>query len=450
VINIGSKYNIDSVKALFKENNLILDTDKYINNHTKMPCHDKDGYKYEVSVNSVVNSKTPQKFSKYNRFSIDNIQLMLDKDNCNTKIIEEEYVNSRTKMRFICSCGTEFKADLLQLVSDGKRYCNYCAKSKRYDGNDYYEIALNKCKDNNCQLLSKTIIRTNHIVKYICNKHLDKGVQSNLFHVFINNKFVCKYCAIENMGKLHRTSKEDIIALLDEKGFDYVDHDYIKETPKSSSRVRIHCICRSHRDKGVQYISLTNLKTNKCGCVYCIGRGRTKESLQEECNEMNNNLTVVEFNSYTNIMMKCNHCGYIWKTNGVNITQGHGCPKCCKSKGEQKIETILKNNAIKYKPQYSENGCRDILPLPFDFYLYDLNIMIEVDGKQHYEPICFGGISIEEAQENFKIVQKHDSIKTAYCKNNGIRLLRIPYFIIEDKTIDLENYLLNLINNYTH
>ena len=41
-------------------------------------------------------------------------------------------------------------------------------------------------------------------------------------------------------------------------------------------------------------------------------------------------------------------------------------------------------------------------------------------------------MSQEQAEEIFKKVQIRDSIKTEYCKNNGLFLLRIPYWQKDD------------------
>ena len=65
--------------------------------------------------------------------------------------------------------------------------------------------------------------------------------------------------------------------------------------------------------------------------------------------------------------------------------------------------------------------------MPFDFYLLDLKILIEYDGSQHYSPQQIKGISIEKAKINFERCQINDKIKTQYCKDNNIDLLRIPY-----------------------
>lgn len=65
--------------------------------------------------------------------------------------------------------------------------------------------------------------------------------------------------------------------------------------------------------------------------------------------------------------------------------------------------------------------------LPFDFYLPKYNLCIEYDGEQHFSPTTIGGISIEQGQLNFERLQINDQIKTQYCKDKGIQLLRIPY-----------------------
>ena len=101
---------------------------------------------------------------------------------------------------------------------------------------------------------------------------------------------------------------------------------------------------------------------------------------------------------------------------------GAGCPTCNNSIGESEIRKILLDTQISFIPEHRFNDCRNMHPLPFDFYLPELNVCIEYDGIQHYEPIKhFGG---EEALTEIK---KRDKIKTNYCNDNDITLLRIRY-----------------------
>lgn len=89
---------------------------------------------------------------------------------------------------------------------------------------------------------------------------------------------------------------------------------------------------------------------------------------------------------------KCD-CGKEIDVLKMYLTRGDatscGCRK--KSAGAVKIETLLRNKNIDFEREKKFDNCRDILPLPFDFYLYNKNTLIEFDGQQHYHPIsCFG------------------------------------------------------------
>lgn len=66
--------------------------------------------------------------------------------------------------------------------------------------------------------------------------------------------------------------------------------------------------------------------------------------------------------------------------------------------------------------------------LRFDFYIPEDNLCIEYDGKQHYEYIAeLHGDDFNIGTQRFKAQQVRDEIKTEYCKEKGINLLRIKY-----------------------
>lgn len=107
--------------------------------------------------------------------------------------------------------------------------------------------------------------------------------------------------------------------------------------------------------------------------------------------------------------------------------QGNGCKKCTETKGEQRIREFLELNNIKHEPEKTFDGCKNKRTLPFDFYINDHNMCVEFDGQQHYKVVRFKGISIENAKKTFDRMQLTDKIKTQYCIDNNIELLRIPY-----------------------
>jgi hypothetical protein len=107
--------------------------------------------------------------------------------------------------------------------------------------------------------------------------------------------------------------------------------------------------------------------------------------------------------------------------------RGLGCQYCNESKGEKEISYFLDRNGVSYYRQHRFTECRNIYQLPFDFYIPSLRTCIEFDGEQHFFPLpFFGG---QTALDKLKI---NDKIKTDYCEDNYINLIRIKYNQLED------------------
>jgi len=81
-----------------------------------------------------------------------------------------------------------------------------------------------------------------------------------------------------------------------------------------------------------------------------------------------------------------------------------------------------KFKSINFTQQKKFKECKDKKVLPFDFYLNDLNICIEFDGKHHFCKYEYWG-----GNSKLEYTQKHDQIKNIYCKENKIKLIRIKY-----------------------
>ncbi len=141
------------------------------------------------------------------------------------------------------------------------------------------------------------------------------------------------------------------------------------------------------------------------------------------------NFILSENNKYIDALknklsFKCLQCGEVFKMNWGNVSQNQGCPNCKKSKGESEVKRVLDKLGIKYISQYWYSDCRNINPLPFDFYLLDYNTCIEYHGHQHYrlrKDDLFGG------EKAFKERKQNDLTKEKYCQKNNINLLVISY-----------------------
>lgn len=123
--------------------------------------------------------------------------------------------------------------------------------------------------------------------------------------------------------------------------------------------------------------------------------------------------------------MKCKNGHPSYLVSPANFNKGRRCPICRESYGEKSIKNILDKLSINYEIQKIFNKCRLVLPLKFDFYLPDYNILIEYQGEQHYntrnKKWC-------DTEDKLSIRQKRDKIKEAYCQQSNIQLIIIPYW----------------------
>ena len=176
------------------------------------------------------------------------------------------------------------------------------------------------------------------------------------------------------------------------------------------------------------------------GCPVCSGYTRTHEQFMKDFYERNIHANDIEIkgkyvNDRTPIDCECKIDGYKWSPITKQLLDGQGCPKCNIKKGEKLISQYLDKNNIFHKSQYKFDNCKFYNQLPFDFYLPTLNIAIEFDGMQHYEIVeWFGGF------DGFIDRKIRDTVKDIYCKENNIKLIRIPYWEMNniEKILDKE------------
>lgn len=124
-----------------------------------------------------------------------------------------------------------------------------------------------------------------------------------------------------------------------------------------------------------------------------------------------------------------------------NHITGAGCPLCTASKGEDTITKFLVSNDIKFEIEKTFEGCKNPETgrvMFFDFYLPEHNIIIEYDGAQHYSANeFFGGL------ESLISLKYRDSIKTRYCIDHNINIVRIIY-LDDDKIPFILKTILNV------
>lgn len=146
------------------------------------------------------------------------------------------------------------------------------------------------------------------------------------------------------------------------------------------------------------------------------------------------------------VVLKCRcSCGQIFDVDANLWRRGEKtrCNSCVHniSNIEKAVKDYLDLNNIEYVWQYMFENCRDKRRLPFDFYLPEFNICIEVDGEQHFHR---RGI-YDKGKNTFEDRIKKDKIKTDYCANNNIKLIRLRYNVVRNnKFIEILNKELNI------
>ena len=198
------------------------------------------------------------------------------------------------------------------------------------------------------------------------------------------------------------------------------------------------CRCDCGNIKIVKGRHLRSGNTTSCGC-------KRIQSLIENNHKKIKDLTNQKFgmlialypngsNNNRNIIWHCRcECGNECDISSHDLITGNtkscGCART-KSFGEEKIKKILDDAHIFYIREYSPSSLS--FKGRFDFYLPEQNIIIEYDGIQHFQ----SGKGYFDNIEKFSITQEHDEIKTKWCKDNNILLIRIPYTKYETLTIN--------------
>lgn len=185
----------------------------------------------------------------------------------------------------------------------------------------------------------------------------------------------------------------------------------------------------SHLICGTKWYTQPNSFLQGSRCPKCSLLGRTKKSNKTFLSQL---LDIVgkeycSLDDYTlsnkkiRFLHNVDECGNIFEMTPNSFLSGQRCPKCSSSKGERMIYNFLSDNQISFYSEFTFSDCKNKKVLPFDFYLADYNILIEYDGILHYKD------KFDNPKE-FNRTKTNDKIKTKYCKDNNIYLLRIPYW----------------------
>lgn len=357
------------VKEFIESLGYELISTEYKNTSTKLVYKDRDGYYYSQIFNDLRRNKKSHKFYKSNPYTIQNIKLWCKLNNKLFELISDTYEGNDVKLKWKClkeECGEIFEMNW-DCIYRGSG-CSFCAGK---------QVGLSNC---------------------LATKRPD---------------------------------------LIDEW-----------HSTKNGNLTPYDVVCGSHKNiwwqcsknpKHEWDASISDRTYMNSGCPYCAGVLPSEDynllvinpKLCEEWNYNKNDKLPSEYtpNSGIEVWWKCKKCGHEWSMNIQDRNQGKcRCPKCSDSYSESTTFYLLKKFSINFEQEYIFKDCKYISELRYDFYLNLYNTAIELQGQHHYNPVTYGGMSKEKAQENFIKQKIKDQIKRDYCKNNNIKLIEIPYW----------------------
>jgi len=418
------------------------------------------GDKFKVKVEDLTNSSTAL------------VEVKCDNINCNNNnskfILWKDYLKClKDNGKYYCrKCimklsGTDnYRKTRLK---NGKSFEQWCIDYNYKDILDRWDYELNDCKP------SEITFSIGNKFYFKCPQGIHKSELNHIANFTHGSKGVmyCKQC-----NSFAQYSVEHLDHDFLEKYWDWdknieIGIDPWKISYSSNKKVYIKC---QEKDYHGSYPIQCNDFTDGSRCPYCnskSGKVHPLDSLGTLYPEVlnvwsdKNKKSPYEY-TMQEVYWKCSdrkHKDYkrnICDSNNYDFR----CPKCKISKGEKYIENILISNnflclsqkeynnlyiikdnyeyCIIQKKFYNLRGLGNGL-LSYDFYIPNLNLLIEFHGEQH-ERYCKG---FHKSYEDFKKQLEHDQRKCIYALNNNINLLIIWYWDFDN----IEKILLNILNN---
>jgi hypothetical protein len=353
-----------------------------------------------------------------------------------------KYVSQKDKLIVRCKIHGNFNISPNNHLN-GKG-CKECglerSKKSRLKGLEYYLIKSRLYHGNKYNYCEVVYLNSRKKVKITCPIHGE-------FYQSLQNHSIghgCEKCGHDYRSENHprKLSLEIFQKRCSETWGDLYDISGLKDYKNNSTKFNV--ICKKHGN----FTTTPNQLMTNHGCIKC-GLERISESQRIEYDEFLEMkvetwgdtyvIKKEDYGGYQSFKVYCKIHDFYWITNGSNFLKGHGCRRCgvTISKGESRITELLLEKNVLFLEQYKFIGMENKRGLRCDFYLSEYNIVIEFNGRQHYESIeFFGGL------EGFKLTQYRDGLKQKYCQENDINFEIIKH----DESV--EDRLKNILELY--
>jgi len=186
------------VKNFFEKNGCKLLEPEYINSSTKIKYICKNGHNQQVVFGSFHRGKRCKTCAHREKHTFEDVQKYFKEQEC--ELLDTEYIDSNTPMKYICKCGNESKI----------RYSNF-KQGQRCMKCLYSFFTIDNIKkyfiEHKCELLEDEYISSDTKMKYCCKC----GNKSNISWDNFKQGCRCRLCGYEKIEKSGKTHKDYIL-----------------------------------------------------------------------------------------------------------------------------------------------------------------------------------------------------------------------------------------------
>lgn len=432
------RYDYETVKKLFESRGYKLISTTYIRSTDKLSYICPKGHLGTVTLKNFKNNNTgcgrcsrPKPKSKYEKsnkqkpkkYTIEFIKKTFEDEGY--IVHTDKYINSMTKIEFTCPNNHRGSMLFYAFFIEDRR-CNACKYLKMAD---QFKTDINKIKEEftklNFVLLTDHNTNSRAPIKFICpNNHETEMAYS----AWKNSDYKCYPCYLEELRKSKAFTYEHVKKIFDDKNCILLTQNYI------NAKQSLIYICSIGHYTNATLDGFTRVEHTLCGYCSQVYK-KTIEEVRTEFKKVGYTLTSTEYiNAKTPLEFICNN-GHKHQMTWTHFDQGERCAKCISNRGIDACTIYLDQIDVSYELEYKFPDCKNIRPLPFDIYV-NKTFLLERDGKHHFFPAdWFGGI------DAFITQTERDNIKTMYCINNNIPLLRISYKELKQTPILIKNFI---------
>lgn len=273
----------------------------------------------------------------------------------------------------------------------------------------------------NTKIISKEYKNNKADIEMICD--CGNYFISNWNRMSNTGKCQCNECGEKIRTKI-KTNIDDISLELQNFGYTIIDNNF-----NNIKNIKVI------DNDGYKYVvNVFNIRKNEKPMKFSASNIFFEENLKNYITKNSIDVKIININrqgtssSRWKITMKCS-CGNIFETTVDSFFDQdvYRCRKCSKSKSllEVIVAKYLDSIGVEYIEQYCFDDCKNIRKLRYDFFLPQYNVVIEVNGQQHYYEQKDFNLTLKEQIDRDKYKQK-------YCEEKNIKYVAIPFWYIKN------------------